>query len=57
MADMSGRCFGLGAYVSGTKKVGTRPISFGLARYTAAVTQADATRIPTLWTKKNRLRR
>jgi hypothetical protein len=56
MADISGRCFGLGAYVSGTRKAGTTPIKFGLAAYTSAMTQADASRIPTLWTKKNRRR-
>ena len=51
-----GRTFGLGAYVGGTRKAGTRPNVFGLARYTVASTDAQTTRIPTLWTKRDRRR-
>jgi hypothetical protein len=58
----AGRPFGLGGYVVGSGKPGTRPNTFGLALYTAprppAVTPDapadDGSRIPTVWTKKAR---
>ena len=54
MDTQVGRPFGLGGYVTGTRKVGTRPNTFGLARYTTATAETISTRIPTLWTKKAR---